>query len=245
MTKYTEAQYAFMVTPPVGEVTVPDDLIRKAMLSDNIGTTAIQVDKCDMRQKQIDIPPSGVAHVEMNASARAGLASGAEGLLSTSSLAGCTGLAGFAKHNDGRTSQFIGHFSPAAERVIINKAYWEPLHQIGSGKNIITPWASDTVPTPYNMSEFYIWVTNNGASEVEMLIAYGGRDRPYEPFDVRHYFVLHNTTIQSPTSSNEPPKRSLILPYEGGNHSLAAGRIDGKEGIFWDGVKVDFDSYLG
>ncbi len=39
----------------------------------------------------------------------------------------------------------------------------------------------------------------------------------------------------------------LLLPYElnSQGHSLASGRMDGKEGIFWDGVYIDFADYIG
>lgn len=37
----------------------------------------------------------------------------------------------------------------------------------------------------------------------------------------------------------------LRLPYQiSRGHTLASGRMDGQEGIFWNGVKVDFDTYL-
>jgi hypothetical protein len=48
--------------------------------------------------------------------------------------------------------------------------------------------------------------------------------------------------LQSSASQLGPNARVLLLPYQSGvGHSIAAGRIDGVEGIFWDGVRIDFD----
>lgn len=239
MTVYRDARYASMLVPPTGEVTIPrDDLMVAALGS---ATTGLVVDVCDKKQPTREVV-NGFAFVEMNSAGRLENGPEEDGIIFTSHLAGCTGLAGFARNEEGGTFQFVGHFAPAAERTIINKSYWEPLHAIGSGKTIMTPSPRNTVPTPYNMAEFYDWVSKEGVDQVQMLIAYGGRDHPYECFDVRHYFTTFNDAVTCPTQVDKPIKRTLLLPYDDMNgSSLAAGRIDGEEGVFWNGVKVDFD----
>lgn len=237
--EYREARYSSLLNPPVGEIILPGDDLRARALGAT-AATYLEVNVCDKKQKKLEVV-DGYAYVEMNTSGRIENKPSEDGIIFTTSLAGCTGLAGFASHEDGRTFQFVGHFAPAAERTIINQSYWEPLHAIGSGKYIITPNPRNTVPTPYNMSEFYDWVSKEGASSVQMLIAYGGRVHPYEFFDVRHYFTTFNQAVTSRTKTDKPTKQTLLLPYDGDNCYLAAGRVNGQEGIFWNGVRVDFD----
>ncbi len=237
--EYRDAQYSSLLEPPIGEVVLPRDDFRAIALGAT-ATDYLAIEVCNKEQRLREAV-DGYAYVEMNTSGRLENESSEDGIIFTSSLAGCTGLAGFARHEDGRTLQFIGHFTPAAERTIINESYREPLNAIGSGKTIITPSPRITVPTPYNMAEFYDWVAKEGASKVQMLIAYGGRDHPYEYFDVRHYFTTFNEAVTRITELDKPSKQTLLLPYNGDNGNLAAGRMHGQEGIFWNGVRVDFD----
>lgn len=240
MSHHTEL--ASMITQPQGELIVPYDLVHSGQLTS--GTSNVEVGVADMRQHRRELNENGIAYVDMNAAGRLLLKDGEEGLIATNSLAGCTGIAGFAKY-DGGSLQFVGHFDRRSEALIIEREYFDPLRAIGSGRNIMPPPESHRViPSSYNLSEFYKWAVEGGATEVDLVVAYGGHKEDfYALFGLGNY-IVHHGNVTSSTEDNKPIKKMYLLPYDDvqRGHYLAAGRYEGREGIFWDGTKLDFES---
>lgn len=238
---FTDYEITTMVHPPQGEVLISHELVRAS------GQVACsrEITIEDVHAEQVNREPdsSGVAYVEMNSAGRLLLHSGQEGIIVTDSLAGCTGIAGFAELSDGQTAQFVGHFTPLSEDLIIQKEMFDPLRAIGTGKSILSRSPGYAIPTPYNLQNFYNWAKKENARRVEMFVAYGGRKEDfYRMFGLGNYILQTPAVVHPPYNESVRIKRTLLLSYDGTQraHFLAAGRIHGKEGIFWDGMQLDF-----
>ena len=159
-----------------------------------------------------------------------GLEQGEDGVIATSSLAGCTGVAGFARRKDGSIATFISHYDPMSQNSKltgtdspVNRDLYSFRYQSQrEGVELDSPLLYVVV---YTVSEHH---SPN----------YGQKAGVFKDWN---YLDQINTTATQLGDNAQV----LLLPYEmSQGHTLASGRIDGAEGIFWDGVKVDFDAYL-
>ena len=172
-----------------------------------------------------------IAYVEMNSSGRVSLEENETGVIATSGLMGCTGVAGFAKSRDGKIQSFVSHYDALSQRSRITGKDDSPVNQ-----DLYTfcyqVEKDDTQSTP-------LYVVSYPASSCYDQ-DYGKRQGVFREW---HYMDQINTTVTQLSKNAQV----LLLPYElnSQGHSLASGRIDGKEGIFWDGVYIDFADYIG
>jgi len=207
-----------------GKEEINTDAIRLSLISGNVGLAAIG--GADRSQKELTLDSRGIAYVDMNHSGRLRLGSGETGLIATSSLAGCTGVAGYAKRVDGSTAQFVSHYDAISQT-----------------------WHFTHLDTPLNSQMYGFRHDATEGSEVDghisLLVAYPASER-HNPaygkrdgsFDTWTYLDQLETTAGYLGDN----VRVLFLPYHNGDgNSLAAGRTGTSEGIYWNGVRVDFE----
>lgn len=164
----------------------------------------------------------------MNKSGRLALALGEEGFIVTSSLAGCTGVAGFARHKDGSALQFVSHYDAISQTSHFTKKD--------------SPINSQMYGFRYDATR---QVELDGP--VRLLVAYPGSERENPRYGQR-IGVFQDWTyleqIETTSAQLGSDTEVLFLPYNNGDgNNLAAGRTDMVEGIFWNGVLVNFDNY--
>lgn len=181
-------------------------------------------------QATMQLNSHDIAYVEMNSSGRVSLEKNETGVIATSGLMGCTGVAGFAKNRDGKIQLFVSHYDALSQdsRITrkdspVNRDLYTFRYQVEK---------DDTQNTP-----LYV-VSYPASSRYDQ--DYGKRRGVFREW---HYMDQINTTIAQLGKNAQV----LLLPYElnSQDHSLASGRMDGKEGIFWDGVYIDFADYIG
>lgn len=213
---------------PVGEYVFDESLATASAQSKDVGRFMMGV---AMGQKELNFDQYGVAYVEMNSSGRADIAPGSEGVIATSGLVTCTGVAGFAKRADGSIVSFVSHYDAFVQSPML-AANGSPLNtQLYQFRNRLadTPLAAPpsyviTYPESDHAEENYGRQTGN--------------------FTKWHYIdQLAVTAAQLGEDA-----QVLFVPYSyltGPGHSLASGRVGNHGGIFWDGKPVDFDAYFG
>lgn len=172
-------------------------------------------------QEEKAIGEGKVAYVDMNQSGIAEMTPGQEGILATDALGGCTGVSGFARMPDGALNLMVSHYNETSQN-----------------------FNNTGCSSPANLDMYGFMRTN---VPVLFVVAYHDsvfsplqRDerKRNNPFEKWHYLDQIRTTA---TQLGENSK-VIEIPYEPNKtgHSLAAGRINGVEGIFWDGHRVDF-----
>ncbi len=183
-------------------------------------------------QHEFQPDETGIAYVEMNSTGKMEINEEQDGLLVTSSLAGCTGVAGFAKRNDGTIATFVSHYDPLSQNYNFTKKS-SPVNQDICCFHHQETHNKDAPP------ELYIVIGYEEGSHLNPL--YG---KKHGKFDEWHYVDQINTTAGQ-LRLHGGAANILFMPYTATlGHSLGAGRIDGQEGIFWDGQKIYFDSIL-
>lgn len=98
MSAYRISSVGSIIQPPTGEVIVSDTAITRSLREKNVGCIAMGF--ADTLQREMTPDAHGIAYVEMNTSGRMDLKPGEDGVIATSALAGCTGVAGFASRKD-------------------------------------------------------------------------------------------------------------------------------------------------
>lgn len=225
MSEYQTKNIASIIKPLTGETVVRPEIIQRSLRAKEIGIVAIG--SADRAQKDLRPDANGVAYVDMNASGRMTLEQGEDGIIATSSLAGCTGVAGFARRDDGTIATFVSHYDTISQTHHFT-------HQ----------------DSPVNSQMFGFKYDSGGelATPIQYLVAYDATTH-YNPmlgdrsksFDEWTYL----DQIQNTASQLGDKAEVLLLPYQGGQgNTLASGKLEGQEGIFWNGVKVDFDAYF-
>ena len=214
-----------VIKPPVGEVVVPSETIRGSLKTRELGVVAIG--GADRMQRELTPDDSGVAYVDMNSSGRMTVEKDKDGIIATSALSGCTGVAGFARRTDGSIATFVSHYDTVSQT-------YHFTHQDS--------------PVNSQMFGFGYDAGTELATPIQYLVAYdttthhnpmlGDRSGKFDEW-------TYLDQIQNTGSQLGENAEVLLLPYqsEQGN-TLASGRLNGEEGIFWNGVKVDFDAYL-
>jgi hypothetical protein len=227
MSEYATKSVASIVQPPQGEVVVDPVAITRSLRSKDVGFVAMGF--TSGYQKEMVVDEHGIAYVDMNKSGRLEIPQGQDGLIATSSLAGCTGVAGFAKRLDGSIATFVSHYDAMTQNSLLT---------------------GEDSPVNEDLYGFRYQAGQEGlASPVYHLVAYPKSEHSNPDYGKRRgafknwrYLDQINTTANQLGNSSEV----LLLPYdEGFGHSLASGKTGDHEGIFWDGVPVDFNSYLG
>lgn len=171
-----------------------------------------------------------IAFVGARESGSLHLEPGKKGLLGTHSLAGCTGVAAFARHQDGSVDTLISHYGHRVNTRHYNPPQENPANQ--QLQNFISRVNEDVHKPP----------------RVDVLVAYeaalhrdpdyGKRNGQFKDWEWLEQIV----EVASGLSSDNV--RVLFLPYKELGNTLAAGRRKGHEGIFWNGTHVDFNAYL-
>lgn len=225
----TSPSTASIIKQPTGAASIRQNSVflsaREKMKDSFIMLGYVKESQATMRLNSHDI-----AYVEMNSSGRVSLGKNETGVIATSGLAGCTGVAGFAKNRDGKIQSFVSHYDALSQdsRITrkdspVNRDLYTFRYQVEK---------DDTQSTP-------LYVVSYPASSCYDQ-DYGKRQGVFREW---HYMDQINTTVTQLSKNAQV----LLLPYElnSQGHSLASGRMDGKEGIFWDGVYIDFADYIG
>lgn len=213
-------------TPPLGEAIITPDTIRRSLLSKDVGIVAIG--SGDRIQRELRTDENGIAYVDMNKSGRLNLQPGEKGLIVTSSLAGCTGVAGFAKRQDGGTTQFVSHYDAISQT-----------HH----------FTHEDSPVNSQMYGIRYEATRDGELDgtIKLLVAYPESERANPRYGHRTGSFQEWTyleQIEMTAAQLGADTEVLFLPYNNGDgNSLAAGRTADSEGIFWNGVHINFADY--
>ena len=226
MSEYKTHNLASIIKPPTGEVVISPDAITRSLRAKDVGFIAMGF--ADRFQREVPLDEHGIAYVEMNKSGKLLLEPGKDGVIATSSLAGCTGVAGFAKRKDGSIAAFVSHYDPMSqnskltgEDTPVNKDLYGFRYQAGK----------DELASPL----YYVVAYEAGEHSNPR---YGQRNGSFKDWG---YLDQINVTA---TQLGEDAQ-VLLLPYvPGQGNSLASGKTSGQEGIFWNGVRIDFDAYL-
>lgn len=149
-----------------------------------------------------DFPSDGLVFIGMNDAGFVNVPTGSVGRVYTKSLAGCTGIAGLAKTQDGYFAG-VSHFDPVVD-------YWR--REGGAS------------PSEQFMYDFTAQARQNGADVVELRIAYdkshevnpeyGARKGDYESW----FFLDQLETAAQYIGENVSV---IFTPYLSGNHTLA------------------------
>lgn len=226
MSEYATKSVATIIQSPRGEVIVDPAAITRSLRSKDVGFIAMGF--ASGYQKEMQVDEHGIAYVEINKSGRLEIPQGKDGIIATNSLAGCTGVAGFAKRIDGSIATFVSHYDPMSQNSLLT---------------------GEDSPVNKELYGFRYQATKEGlASHIHYLVAYPNSEHSNPEYgnrkgvfkDWRYLDQISMTAGQLGSTSEV-----LLLPYDQGfGHSLASGRVGDNEGIFWDGVQVDFESYL-
>ncbi len=226
MSEYVTKSVASIIQPPQGEVIVDPGKITRSLRSKDVGFIAMGF--TSGYQKEMAVDEHGIAYVEMNKSGRLEIPKDKEGLIATSSLAGCTGIAGFAKRLDGTITTFISHYDAMTQNSLLT---------------------GEDSPVNKDLYSFRYQAGQEGlAGPIYYLVVYPKSEHSNPDYGKRHgAFKNWRYLDQIAVTANQLGNSSevLLLPYEAGGHSLASGKTNNQEGIFWDGIPVDFSSYFG
>ncbi|MCA9341659.1 hypothetical protein KC952_03970 [Candidatus Saccharibacteria bacterium] len=228
MSEHQTQSIASIIKPPTGEVVISDADITISQRQKNIGFIA--VGSADIFQCEITPDAQGIAYVEMNKSGKMGLEQGEDGVIATSSLAGCTGVAGFARRKDGSIATFVSHYDSMSQDGRLTGRD-SPVNRDLYGFRYQSQREGVGLDSPL----LYVVAYEQGEHQDP---DYGKKVGAFK--DWRYLDQINTTATQLGDNA-----QVLLLPYQiSRGHTLASGRMDGVEGIFWNGVKVDFDSYL-
>lgn len=222
-----KSHLAEVTLPLSGDRVIDPADVQRSLIARNAGIVAIG--SGDRSQREMQTDEHGIAYVDMNHSGRLKLAEGKTGVIATSSLAGCTGVAGFAKRADGGTAQFVSHHDAISQT-----------------------WHFTRQDTPVNTELYGFRYYAKDGSEIvgplQYLVAFPATERSNPRYGQRQgsfeqWFYLDQ--IETTAAQLGPDAQVLFLPYSNGDgNCLAAGRTDDGEGIFWNGVRVDFAQYF-
>lgn len=228
MSEYQTHSVASIIKPPIGEAIVSEADITKSLREKNVGFVAMGF--ASRMQRELSPDARGIAYVEMNTSGKMELEQGEDGIIATSSLAGCTGVAGFARRKDGSVATFISHYDPMSQNGRLTGED-SPVNRDLYGFRYQAKQEGQELATPI----LYLVAYEQGEHQNP---DYGKKVGSFK--DWRYLDQINVTSTQLGEDA-----RVLLLPYQmSQGHTLASGRTDGQEGIFWDGVRVDFDTYL-
>jgi hypothetical protein len=218
-----------MIGLPSGDLLPKSERIRKASNSHIRELGHVVIGFVSGFQEVLSPDDEGIAYVLMNKSGRMDVMPGEDGIIATDCLAGCTGIAGFAKRKDGSIATFISHYDTLSQ----NSKY--------TGKD--SPANKDLYKFEYQVKDeeldgdryYVIAYEKGGHSDSD----YGQRKGSFKEWS--YLDQLNVTSTQLGENS-----RVVFLPYDVGyhGHSLASGKSKGVEGIFWDGHKIKIDELL-
>lgn len=218
-----------MIETPKGEAIEDIERIHRAGFARGQELGVFCLGMYQRAQREVTPNQERIGYVEMNSSGRMDLAANEEGLLATSSLGGCTGVAGFAKRKDGSMATFISHYDPLSQSGILTG---EP-----------SPASSD-------MYRFCNEVSDEDLDGDRCyVVAYAdvehsnpGHGKRVGQFKQWHYVDQLDTTATQLGAKS----KVIFLPYKFNDkgHNLATGRDANTEGIFWNGYKIDIDDLL-
>lgn len=212
--------------PPQGEVVISQDIIHESARALDVGYIAVGF--ADKIQRELDVDERNIAYVNMNKSGRINVEPEADGVIATAALAGCTGVAGFSKNQDGSILAFISHYDAWSQNFQLtlqglpaNNDMWAFQH---SAKKAGTD--QDT----------YIVVAYPDIAEKDP--DYGRRRGNHKEW---HYL----DQIKATAGYLGGGTKVLMVPYVWpSEHTLASGRFEGREGIFWDGSPIDMEEIM-
>jgi hypothetical protein len=210
--EYVDLPPTNFIAPPDGPVILPYERI--------IWSTRLvpQGRGVDRTQRELTLDKHGLAIVTMDRSGRLALGPGEDGFVATASLAGCTGVAGFARRADGSMLQFTSHYGPRPGESPINAHLHDFQRAVQESGELAGP-AYCVIAYPEDEESRYESCAG----------------KPFSQWRYTEQFKLTAGRIGADV-------RVLVLPYmvlSGAGHSLAAGREGRCEGIFWDGAWVN------
>ena len=218
---------ASIISPPSGELLPKIERIQNAARERGLGYIALGF--VSGLQEKVSANEDGVAYIAMNKSGRMDVEPGEDGVIATSALAGCTGIAGFARRKDGTIATFISHYDTLSQ----NSKF--------TGQD--TPANKDLYAFKYQAKDedldgdrYYVIAYENGEHNNP---DYGRKKGIFK--DWSYLDQLNVTAAQLGEKS-----KIILLPYNAwdSSHSLTSGKSEGVEGIFWDGKKIDIDELL-
>lgn len=226
----TSPSTASIIKQPTGTASIRQNSVFLSAREKMKDTSFIMLGYVKEPQATMRLNSHDIAYVEMNSSGRVSLEENETGVIATSGLAGCTGVAGFVKSRDGKIQSFVSHYDALSQNSRItrkdspvNRDLYTFRYQVEKDDTQSTPLYVVSYPASSCYDQDY------------------GKQRGV--FREWHYMDQINTTIAQLGKNAQV----LLLPYElnSQGHSLASGCMDGKEGIFWDGVYIDFADYIG
>jgi len=221
-----------IISLPSGDLLPKSERIRNAAYARGKDLGSVAIGFVQHPQEAMSPNDEHIAYVGMNQSGRMDVKPEEDGVIATSALAGCTGIAGFAERKDGSIATFISHYDTIAQNSLF------------TGKD--SPANKDLYAFRYQAKDeeldgdryYVIAYEKNEHNNPD----YGQRQGVFK--DWRYLDQLDTTATQLGENS-----KVIFLPYDqwdhgGSGHSLASGKSDGVEGIFWDGQKIDIDEML-
>lgn len=226
MSNYESRNVASVIHPPLGEVVISDEAIRQSLCA--VGVGYIVIGRADTYQRELPLDERGIAYVAMNETGKLTLAPEQDGVIATSAIAGCTGVAGFAKRKDGGVATFVSHYDPMCQNSL---------------------YTGDESPINRQLYGFRYEASNDDLDgPISYVVAYDSSEHR-DPYFGQRRGVFKNwrylDQIHVTTGLLGEDVQVLLLPYQRATgETLASGRKNGSEGIFWNGVKVNFDEYF-
>lgn len=222
-----KSHLAEVMSPHHGERIIDPTDVQRSLIAGGAGNVAIG--PSDRTQREMPLDEHGIAYVDMNHSGRLKLSEGETGVIATSNLAGCTGVAGFARRADGSTAQFVSHYDAISQT-----------------------WHFTRQDTPVNTELYGFRYDAKDGSDVvgplRYLVAYPATERSNPRYGQRQDSFeqwSYLDQIEMTAAQLGSDAQVLFLPYSNGDgNGLAAGRTESSEGIFWNGAQVDFDQYF-
>lgn len=212
---------------------VPGTLISEAGRA-SVSSAGIGI--ADRTFRESELPTGGVEYVDMGGNRCVTIPSGYEGVVATSSLAGCTGVAAFCEMPDGAIKAMVAHYDSISQSHHFTKQD-SPLN------NLLYTFKHEVGEVPFQILVTYPEAVRHDSNF--------GSEQGH--FDQWHYLAQIATTA----AQLGDKVRVLFDPYhpvedsrcEVGSHlglgrTLAAGKLHNTSGIFVNGKLVDFDYYL-
>jgi hypothetical protein len=218
-----------MISLPFGDLLPESERIKKAAYARGKDLGYVATGFAPHPQEAMSPNDEHIAYVFMNESGRMDVKPGEDGIIATSALAGCTGIAGFARRKDGSIATFISHYDTMVQ-------YSKLTGKDSPANKDMRAFRHRAKDEELDCDRYYVIAYEEGEHNNP---DYGQRKGDFK--DWSYIDQLNVTSDQLGENS-----KIIFLPYNAwdGSHSLASGKSEGVEGIFWDGRKIDIDEVL-
>lgn len=209
--------------PPTGDVIIDTEDINASARVKRLGYAATRLAK---RRGSTDksSAESTISHVDMNNTGLRVVGRGEDGIVATSGLGGCTGVAGLARSSNGRLLSFVSHYDAVTQSSFFNGGRASP-----ANNDIYSFLYECNSRIAQSRPIVLVAPSQNAYSNSK----YGQRQGNFNQW---YYLDQLETTARQISEQAQV----ILMPYDRTRaHTLASGRIHGQEGIFWDGVAVN------